>query len=187
MGPGTQPSKHPPPDQNEFQRMLMVLRLQVNSWAKKSRPFTFKNGETRAQISFIIMQSAQADQVARNAKILFDYPGLKWRFGPMHHSVTSSVPMLHYQTATSKGSLVLTCIQSACRLQCSTLRFAPSLPIPMLVTAASAWKARVHAPLYRELAQHYGGVFKSGRDKGRWDHLGGWHIRLRCRKQRLAG
>ena len=105
MGPGALPSKHLPPDQDQLQPMLMVLRLQVlNSWGKKSKSFTFENGEAKTQIDFIIMRSAQADQVARNAKVLFDYPVLKWRFGPVHHPVVSSVPMLHYQTAANKAS-----------------------------------------------------------------------------------
>ena len=79
VGPGITPSKHPPPDQDQLQRMLMVLRLQVlNSWGKKSKSFTFENGEAKTQIDFIITRSTQADQVARNAKILFDYLVLKW-------------------------------------------------------------------------------------------------------------
>ena len=95
MGPGITRSKHPPPDQEQLQHMLMILRLQVlNSWGKKSKSFTFENGDAKTQIDF--MWSAQADQVARNAKVLFEYPVLKWRFGPVHHPVASSVPMLHY-------------------------------------------------------------------------------------------
>ena len=104
MGPGITPSKHPPPDQDQLQHMLMVLRRQVLiSWGKKFKSFTFENCEAETQIDFIVMRSAQADQVVRNAKIFFDYPVLKWRFGPVRHPVVSSVPMLHYQTATFKA------------------------------------------------------------------------------------
>ena len=60
MGPGTLPSKHLPPDQDQLQHMLMVLRLQVlNSWGKKSKSFTFENGEAKTQIDFTIMRSAR--------------------------------------------------------------------------------------------------------------------------------
>ena len=53
MGPGITPSKHPPPDQDQLQHMLMILRLQVlNSWGKKSKSFTFENGDAKTQIDF---------------------------------------------------------------------------------------------------------------------------------------
>ena len=104
-GPGVTTSKHPPPDQGQFQHLLMVLRLQaLNTWGKKSRSFTFENGEAKTQIDFVLMRCAQADSVARQARVLYDFPVLKWRFGPVHHPIACSVPMLMYQHTSGRPS-----------------------------------------------------------------------------------
>ena len=156
-GPGVTTSKHPPPDQGQLQHLLMVLRLQaLNTWGKKSKSFTFENGEAKTQIDFILMRCAQADQVARQAHILYDFPVLKWRFGPVHHPVACSVPMLQYQHTSGRSSCPkpkpLASQHSEASLDRFRFELSTALPASSSVTAGSLNSALLEASRHLDTA-----------------------------------
>ena len=94
-------------DYRDFLHICEALSLTVlNSW---TRPLhrqlaTFRFGALSSQIDFIIVRQAQADNEARKASVLVDFPVAGWREGAKHFPVRADVPVpkRHWKTEACK-------------------------------------------------------------------------------------
>ena len=83
-------------DFRDFMHICEALSLTVlNTWTRPTHKqlATFRFGSLSSQIDFVIVRRAQADNEARRAQVMVDYPVAGWREGAKHFPAIASVPV----------------------------------------------------------------------------------------------
>ena len=69
----------------------------LNTWTKQGDNSTFVFGDRiRTQIDFILTRTKQADHIAREASVLYDFPLAESSEGARHYPVVASIPIAWY-------------------------------------------------------------------------------------------
>ena len=83
-------------DYHDFLHLCEALSLTLlNTWTKpdKGQLETFRFGSLSSQIDYIIVRRSQATPIARQAKVLAEFPVAGWREGAKHYPVLALVPI----------------------------------------------------------------------------------------------
>ena len=83
-------------DYHDFLHICEALSLNVlNTWhrPRHKQLATFRFEALSSQIDFVIVRQSQADNEARRAQVLVDFPVAGWREGAKHYPVVTSIPV----------------------------------------------------------------------------------------------